>query len=120
MSSKTQKIGTEAEDIALNYLFLQGLKLIDRNFNCQQGEIDLIMQDQDQYVFIEVRYRKNPYYGDPLESVTSSKKAKIIKAATIYLLQQELYDKVVCRFDVISVVANQSKISWIKDAFQVQ
>lgn len=120
MLSATQKIGTKAEDSALSYLSEQGLKLVKRNFRCRQGEIDLIMRDGNYYVFVEVRYRKSPSHGDSLESITSNKQAKVTKAATVYLLQQDLYAQVLCRFDVVSLTAPQNNIIWIKDAFQVQ
>ncbi|MCP3669207.1 MAG: YraN family protein, partial [Gammaproteobacteria bacterium] len=53
----TRKIGTEAEDLALEYLKQQGLTLLNRNYHCRRGEIDLIMQDGNFLVFVEVRYR---------------------------------------------------------------
>lgn len=115
-----QLLGAEAENHALLFLKQQGLSLLERNYSCKQGEIDLIMRDKNNVVFVEVRYRDNPDHGDPLESITRSKQAKVIKAATMYLLKNSLYDKVACRFDVATLSSMSSKVHWIKDAFQVQ
>ena len=111
-------IGKHAEAEACNYLIQHGLELIDKNFTCKSGEIDLIMQDKDFYVFIEVRYRKKSKYGTGAESVTKNKQQKIIRTAKYYLLEKGLFDKIKCRFDVISSSAeDENKILWIKDAF---
>lgn len=114
--TRAKKIGNFAEELACNYLIEQNLKLIIRNYYCRLGEIDLIMQDKDDLVFIEVRYRNNILFGSGAESVTTSKQAKLIKTAQFYLQQKKLIDKISCRFDVVSVI-NKEKIEWIKNAF---
>lgn len=111
-----RSFGKEIEDLVSAYLQAQGLHLIVSNYLCKAGEIDLIMQDNDVMVFIEVRYRKNVDYGDGLISVTKSKQQKIKRAATYYLQEQNLYDKILCRFDVVAV-NGERELSWIKDAF---
>ncbi|OGT97808.1 MAG: YraN family protein [Gammaproteobacteria bacterium RIFOXYB2_FULL_38_6] len=111
-----QTIGSQAESKALAFLKTQGLKLLERNFRCKLGEIDLIMQDKDFTVFVEVKYRKIINFGEPVETVTKSKQRKIIKAATFYLQQKDLFDKVPCRFDVVGIL-DDGQINWIKDAF---
>ena len=112
------KISKSAEDLACSYLEEQGLSLITANYSCKLGEIDLIMKDQDVLVFVEVRYRKDSDYGDGAETITRFKQNKIKKAATFYLQENDLYDKVPCRFDVVSVSGSwQEKFCWIKDAF---
>lgn len=116
----SRQIGTACEQEACDYLILQGLKLIEKNYRCELGEIDLIMQDQDARVFIEVRYRRQEDYGDALESVTPRKQRKIIRTAQYYLQKNDLYDKIPCRFDVIAHDSDPKKIQWIKDAFWVK
>lgn len=110
---KTQSLGNAAEQAALNFLEGQGLTLLERNFACKLGEIDLIMQNEDCLVFVEVRLRNNPLYGSGAETVTPKKIRKIIKTAEYYLLKHPLgnFD---CRFDVISM---DDKIDWIQNAF---
>jgi len=115
-------LGQLAEKAAAAYLQKQGLKLLSANYNCKMGEIDLIMQQGEIYVFVEVRYREGDDYGSSLESVTRAKQNKIIRAAKFYLLENNLYDKKICRFDVVSSkpYAKDSEILWIKDAFWVK
>jgi putative endonuclease len=121
MSVLTQIIGKNAENLVSNYLQQQGLKLIEANYTCKCGEIDLIMRDGETLVFVEVRYRKNDYYGDGVASVTKYKQHKIIRAATYYLQQNNLYDKVLCRFDVVAAASeNINNLQWIKNAFWVR
>lgn len=110
----TRKIGNNAETLACDYLQKNGLQLVDRNFFCSLGEIDLIMRDGEYLVFVEVRSRgKND--GNVFESVDQCKQTKIIKAATFYLQKKRLFDRVDCRFDVIGI--HDGHIEWLKDAF---
>lgn len=62
--------GAAAEDLALRYLEARGLSLVARNFRCRVGELDLIMRDGEQLVFVEVRSRRHNRYGTPAESIT--------------------------------------------------
>ncbi len=116
---KRHLIGQAAEDIACHYLQQQGLKLIDRNFQCKLGEIDLIMDDKKVLVFVEVRTRSNKNFVSALESVDFRKQEKIKKTASFYLLQKKLTNKVPCRFDVIAVQSHSdsTQFQWIKNAF---
>lgn len=108
------------ESVALKYLKTKKLIKIKRNFNCKLGEIDLIMQDQQNLVFVEVKYRKNDDWVSASESVTLSKQRKIIKAAQYFLLQNKKYKDWNCRFDVVSIQGEKdnAEIDWIKNAFQ--
>ncbi|MGH1542034.1 MAG: YraN family protein [Arenicella sp.] len=115
-------IGDRAESIAQEYLQKQGLRFVDKNFHCRQGEIDLIFKDKDTLVFIEVRYRKNSQYGHSFETVTQKKQQKILTAARHYLHKHKLTESVSSRFDVIGIDDNNNshsneKINWIKNAF---
>ena len=118
--NSSRQIGAAIEQDVCYYLAQQGLKPIVSNYSCKLGEIDLIMQDQDVRVFIEVRYRSQEDYGDALESVTPRKQRKIIRTAQYYLQENNLYDKIPCRFDVIAYDQDPKKIQWIKDAFWVK
>jgi len=111
--------GAKAEETARIYLEQQGLRLVERNYRCRQGEIDLIMQDGETLAFVEVRYRKNTGFGSPAESVTPSKQRRIITTATHYLQSKNDRKMPPCRFDMLAIVGKeQQNISWIKDAFQ--
>ena len=118
MVSKTA-LGNAAETQALCYLQAQGLVLVQRNFRCRTGELDLIMRDAETLVFVEVRSRRSAQYGSPAESITPSKQYKLFSAASAYLQHQDV--DLPCRFDVIAILksAKQTQIEWIKDAFRL-
>jgi len=121
MLSSKQKIGKEIENLACAYLQQRGLRLIVANYPCKVGEVDLIMSDDQTLVFIEVRYRKNFNYGDGAATVDKNKQRRIIKAATYYLQERNLYDKVLCRFEIVAVSGvSKYELDWIKDAFWVK
>ena len=110
--------GQRAEDCALAYLQAQGLALVERNYRCRGGEIDLVMRDGGKIVFVEVRFRSGQCFGGALASVGSRKQARLIHAASHYLATKRI-DRP-ARFDVAAVSPDQGKlaIQWIKDAFQ--
>jgi len=109
--------GECAEQCACDYLVQQGLQLIDKNYRCKMGEIDLIMQHHDSVVFIEVRYRKNQQFGGALASITASKQHKLRLAAEHYLQLKAV--KHYSRFDVIAISGElkSPQINWIQNAF---
>ena len=113
--------GIAAEQQAQQYLQQRGLKLIRSNYNCRFGEIDLIMHDGEYLIFVEVRSRSNRDYGGAAASVTQHKQRKIIRAAKHYLVSVKKYDKIPCRFDVISIDHHQqqTEVEWIPNAFQL-
>jgi putative endonuclease len=123
-NSSTRARGQIAESRAEAYLIEKGLTLVDRNYQIKRGarmrsEIDLIMRDSDYWVFVEVRMRLNPNFGNSLESINRQKQRLIIHAAKHFLLERNLYDRVPCRFDAIGIDHAQ-EIIWIKDAFNVK
>ena len=112
--------GNAIEQQALDYLSRQGLKLVTRNFTTRMGEIDLVMQDGKTLVFVEVRYRKSPVFGNSAESVTWRKQKKLTLTAEFFLQRNSQMQNYPCRFDVIacSPGKNTADINWIKNAFQ--
>ncbi|MGQ9425946.1 YraN family protein [Gilvimarinus sp. F26214L] len=110
--------GQRAEREAEAFLCAKGLRLEERNFSCKLGEIDLIMRDGDTLVFAEVRYRTNPRFGSPAESVDYRKQQKIVRSAQYFMQRKRLVDAIPCRFDVVSITGGAPpQIQWIKDAF---
>lgn len=107
--------GLQAEQRACDYLCQQGLQLLGKNYRCKAGEVDLIMQDGEYLVFVEVRARSYRYYGGGEYSVTLSKKRKLTKAVTHYLVSHGKYDKIPCRIDVVAI-DKSGDINWIKNA----
>jgi putative endonuclease len=110
--------GDDAEQMALEYLLVHGLRLRQRNYSCRMGEIDLIMQDGEYLVFVEVRYRAHDDYGPALVSVTTSKQRKIMKTAVLYAQYHNLYNSCPMRFDIISFDGIDKNMTWMKNAFQ--
>lgn len=113
---KARQIGDNAEQQAELFLSNQGLRLVERNFLCKVGEIDLIMQHEDKLVFVEVRFRKNAHFGSALETVNIKKQKKIIAAAQYYLLKHANSQSAPFRFDVVGITGND--IQWVPSAFQ--
>lgn len=110
------KPGALAEQLAAQYLQQQGLKLLQANYHCRYGEIDLIMQHGDYHVFVEVRQRGSASFGGAAASIDARKQAKLIKTAQHYL--STLKSVPPCRFDAIVMkAADLQQIEWIKNAF---
>lgn len=114
--------GKAAELTACEFLQTQGFSLLMQNYRCYFGEIDLIMQDQDDIVFIEVRSRRRTDYGNALESINQTKKAKLIKAATHFLQSTNQLYKINSRFDIIAIhpIHGKMQLEWIKNAFSLE
>lgn len=108
--------GERAEQAALKYLRHQGLKLLEKNFKGNRFEIDLILQDGTEIVFVEVRSKAQDRFGTPEETIDSKKQERIYKGAQAWCQQQNLTDQYPIRFDVIALSGGE--IHWIKDAFE--
>lgn len=112
--TKKQVLGQLGEDKALAHLTQHGLTLLERNFRCKGGEIDLIMQDRDSLVFVEVRSRAESRFGGAAASVTRSKQARLIVAAQVYLQRYRMPPA--SRFDVIAI--DGASLDWLKNAIE--
>ena len=114
-----QEIGKLGEDIAVNYLKQKGYKILDRNFESRQGEIDIIALDKKEIVFIEVKTRTSNRYGYPSEAVNKIKQKHMLQTIKYYLYVRNLNDKFV-RIDVIEVYIkdNVYKVNHIKQALE--
>lgn len=123
----TRLLGQAAEQTALHYLIKNGLKLITQNYHCYYGEIDLILKDQDDIVFTEVRSRSRTDFGFASESINPQKIRRLILAATHFLQKSGRLYKVNSRFDVIAIQYQNNhgrqngntEIEWIKNAFTI-
>ena len=116
----TKEIGAFGEDAACEYLEENDYEILERNFSLKTGEIDIIAEKDDCTVFVEVKTRKNNFYGEPSEAVNWQKQEHIRRTALLYLnsLDTEI------RFDVIEVFYRitkdgfeASKINHIRNAF---
>jgi putative endonuclease len=117
----TKIFGERVERQASDWLIEQGLTLITRNYLCKSGEIDIIMEQDNCLVFIEVRYRKQVYFGSPAETITLAKQNKVRLAAEHFLLAHSQHQRKACRFDVIAAQPANSgdrlHFDWIRNAF---
>ncbi|MBU3091634.1 YraN family protein [Clostridium sp. CM028] len=122
MKTFNKDIGALGEDISENYLENLGYRILDKNFRCKCGEIDLIAINKGYICFVEVKTRYGIHYGTPAESVTSSKQKKICKTAQVYISRKNIIDYNF-RFDVVEVMLNNDNnnflINHIEDAFQL-
>lgn len=108
-------IGTVAETRIQEYLIEHGYVILEMNFYCKQGEVDIIAKQGAYYVFIEVKYRSSKGYGMPEEAVGRSKQKRISHAALYYLYSHNLPEATPVRFDVAAVFNNE--IHYIENAF---
>ncbi len=115
-----QQTGQAGEDAALQHLQTAGLKLIDRNYHCRWGEIDLVMQDKDCIVFVEVRLRSSGAFGGAAASVDLRKQKKLQKTALHYLQKNRLSARQAARIDVVAVRPSRETfdVEWIQNAIQ--
>jgi putative endonuclease len=108
------RAGARAEDRCAELLRGAGLVLVERNWRCRLGEIDLIAEDRGVLVFAEVRMRRAFAFGGAGESVTAAKRGRLVAAARLYLSRRS---ETQCRFDVLLVDGPAGDIKWIRDAF---
>ncbi len=116
-SQRRAEQGNAAEEIAARYLQQHALSLLERNYRCRFGEIDLIMLDGRTLVFVEVRLRKSASFGGAAASIDSAKQSKLIKCARHYLARRGKEE--LCRFDAVLLDQTDAHatIEWIKNAF---
>ncbi len=115
MRSPSQRTGDRAEASALEYLLERGLLLLARNVSSKLGEIDLIMRDGDEIVFIEVRARSRSDYGGAAASVGAAKQSRLRREAQRWLASRYGDRWPACRFDVCAVEPGGTE--WIRGAF---
>jgi putative endonuclease len=113
------KSGAQAEQTAARFLQQQGLRLIQANYHCRFGEIDLILKDGDTLVFAEVRMRSSQGFGGAVASIDARKQAKLIRTAQQFL--SGLPSTPPCRFDAVLMATpdGANGIEWVKNAFEL-
>ena len=114
----TRSKGNYGENLAAEYLEANGYNIIKRNFHFgRNGEIDIVAEKDGELVFVEVKYRTNRSYGDPLESITPRKAKTLRLTAEGYLYVNKITDKA-CRIDIIVIDkrGEETKINHIENA----
>jgi putative endonuclease len=107
MKRTRKELGRQGEDLAASYLAEQGYKVLERNWRCARGEIDIIAEKGEWLIFVEVRARIGQTYGSPEESITPAKQARLLELAQAYLQQAGWPDRK-WRVDVIALVLDSA------------
>ena len=113
----SHELGRIGENIIADYIKKLGYKVVERNFACNQGEIDIVAKDKEELVFIEVKTRTDISYGEASEAVTDTKKRHLINSIKYYIYKQKLENQPI-RIDVAEVYINKGKVkvNYIKQA----
>ncbi len=120
VNNSKQVLGKEGERIAEQYLKRKGYKLVERNYRCAAGEVDLIVLDRRVIVFVEVKTRTGHGFGTPLEAVQPRKQRKMMRAAQFFLSQKKLHQRD-ARFDVVGISwpGQEPMVEHIENAFEL-
>lgn len=121
MLNKRQRLGQGGEQYVAEYLEKKGYRIVDKNYRCKLGEIDIIARDGEELVFIEVKTRSGLSHGSPAAAVDLRKQRQISRTAQWYLAERTLFDSP-ARFDVISVLFDDTRqltIEHISNAFDL-
>jgi len=114
-------LGRQGEDLAVAELARRGYQIIERNWRCEAGEVDIVAREGSAWVFVEVRTRRSTRFGSPEESVTHAKQARMIVVAEHYLAEHELAE-VDWRLDLVAVVVGRRgqpvRVSVLQNAVQ--
>ncbi len=113
------RFGRAIESLVEAHLLEHDCELLARRYARPGGEIDLVVRDGDDVVFVEVKARHSTRYGDPIEAVGARKQRRLARTARRFLREHELCGRR-CRFDVVGVVVanGQARIEWLRDAFR--
>jgi putative endonuclease len=111
----TKRVGDRYETLAAEYLSAQNYRVLERNFRCRSGEIDIIARDGEYLCFVEVKYRATGESGCAASAVDYRKQQKIIRVAQYYLVRHGYGEWTQCRFDVIAI--DGKRITLYRDAF---
>lgn len=109
-------VGAAYEKQAGSYLERQGYQILEYNFRCRSGEIDIIAKDGEYLVFVEVKYRRDAGSGSPLEAVDHKKQKIISRTASYYCLTHGYGETTPCRFDVVAILGEEIRV--IANAFE--
>ena len=120
MKLSRRDVGRLGEKLARGFLEEQGFRILETNYRCPEGEIDIVAQHQDCLVFVEVRTKTSQDFGHPEESITRTKKARLIATALSYLQSHKWPESASLRIDFVAVELDQngqpSRIELIKSA----
>ena len=116
-----KELGRKGEEKALRFLKKKGYRIVEQNYVCNLGEMDIIAKEKDTLVFVEVKTRTSMTFGPPQLAVTQFKQRQLSKVALYFLKEKKLED-IKARFDVVAILLPPEKeqIELIRDAFDLQ
>ncbi len=116
-----KELGKKGEELAIRFLKRQGYSILQRNYVCKMGEMDIIAKEKDTLVFIEVKTRTSNTFGPPQSAVHQKKQEQLSKVALTFLKEKRL-EAVKARFDVVAILLREKgeEIDLIKDAFDLR
>lgn len=116
-----KELGKKGEEIALRFLKKRGYRIIERNYVCKMGEMDIIAKEKDTLVFVEVKARTSTTFGPPQLAVNSSKQRQLSKVALSFLKEKQIED-MKARFDVVAILLGPKgeEVELIRDAFDLK
>ena len=119
--SERRQVGGQGEEVAARFLASRGFRVLERNWSCPEGEIDLVAEENGVLCFVEVRLKTELSGGHPLETVTRPKRRKLLRAVQRYLAQNESGDRPL-RFDVVGIVVEngQRRLTLVRNAFEAE
>ena len=112
--------GAYWEQKAGAYLESIGYEILEYNYRCRMGEIDIVARQGGYLVFVEVKYRRDGQTGDPLEAVDRAKQRRISRTAQYYCLTHGYGETTPCRFDVAAVLGTDGEVRLVRNAFEFQ
>ena len=120
MSHNSKMLGIFGEDLASDYLEKSGFKILERNYRCPLGVIDIVAKEHKTLVFVEVKTRKSDRHGSPLEAIGVQKQKQVLRAVKYYL-KEKRFNHGPLRIDVVGVLtggsSDDTQINHIRKAF---
>jgi len=121
MAMDRKELGKKGEEIALRFLKKNGYRILQRNYVCKLGEVDIIAREKDTLAFVEVKTRTSTTFGPPQLAVNASKQMQLSKAALSFIKEKRL-EEMKARFDVVAILLGPrgEEIELIRDAFDLR
>jgi putative endonuclease len=116
-----KELGRKGEDLALRFLKKKGYRIIEKNYVCKMGEMDIIAKEKDTLAFVEVKTRTSTTFGPPQLAVNPRKQIQLSKVA-LYFLKEKGIEDIKARFDVVAILLGPKgeEIELIQDAFDLR
>ena len=116
--TQNREVGKKGEEVALRFLKKNGYRILQRNYVCKLGEVDIIAREKDTLAFVEVKTRTSTTFGPPQLAVNASKQMQLSKAALSFIKEKRL-EEMNARFDVVAILLRPEgeEIELIRDAF---